>query len=59
VPATAPIIDLVQEELEAYRRSGRPVHLSHAARALKEALAGIGKGAPQEPADVGAADKGR
>jgi hypothetical protein len=36
---TDPIIDMVQEELEAYRRDQRPVHLVHAARALSEALA--------------------
>jgi hypothetical protein len=59
VTATATIIDLVQQELQAYRRSGQPVHLVHAARALKEALAAIRKGAPSELDHVGAADEGR
>jgi hypothetical protein len=60
VTTTAPFIDLVQQELEAYRRTGLPVHLAHAARALNEALATMSRtAAPQEAADVGAADKGR
>jgi non-homologous end joining protein Ku len=48
VTTTAPVIDLVLRELEAYRRSGRPVHLAHAARALHEALAAIRNEAPPE-----------
>jgi hypothetical protein len=59
VTATAAIVDLVRKELESYRRSGRPVHLAHAARALAEALAAIGEGAPLQAGDVGAAEKGR
>jgi hypothetical protein len=59
VTTTAPFIDLVHQELEAYRRTGQPVHLAHAARALNEALATARTVAPQEAADVGAADKGR
>jgi len=59
VTATGPLIALVQQELEAYRRSGRPVHLAHAARALNEALAAIRKGALPELGHVGAADEGR
>jgi hypothetical protein len=59
VTATAPLIDLAQQELEIYRRSGRPVHLAHAARALNEALAAVRKGAPRELAHVAAADEGR
>jgi hypothetical protein len=59
VITTAPLIDLVQQELEAYRRSGRPVHLAHVARALNDALAAVCKGAPLELAHVGAADESR
>jgi hypothetical protein len=51
----AGMIDLIQEQLEAYRRTGRPVHLAHAARALNEALAVLPKGGVREAADVGAA----
>jgi hypothetical protein len=58
VTATAPIIDLVQQELKACRRSGRPAHLAHAARALKEVPAAIREGAPAELGHVGAADEG-
>jgi hypothetical protein len=35
------IISLIQQELEAYRRAGRAVHLAHAARALGELRARI------------------
>lgn len=31
------LIDLVEQELRAYRRNRRPLHLAHAARALQEA----------------------
>jgi hypothetical protein len=58
VTAAAPIIDLVQQELDAYRRDGRPVHLAHAARALKEALAMSGSGG-EEQAHVVDAEKRR
>ena len=44
---TEPLIDVVQEELEAFRRDGRPVHLAHAARALREALSILRSG-PEE-----------
>ena len=57
--ATAPFIDVVQHELEAYRRGGRPLHLAHAARALKEALESAGSGTAQEQSDVVAAKKRR
>ena len=56
--ATAPIIDLVQQELDAYRRDRRPVHLAHAARALMEALAAAGLGS-EEQADVVVVEKRR
>ena len=56
--ATAPIIDLIQQELDAYRRDGRPLHLAHAARALQEALAAAGPGAQEQP-DVVVTQKGR
>jgi hypothetical protein len=59
VTATAPLIELAQQELQTYRRCGRPVHLAHAARALDEALAAARKGAPPELAHVGAADESR
>ena len=55
VIATAPIIDFVQQELDAYRCDRRPAHLAHAARALKEALA-AGSGS-EEQADVVVAEK--
>jgi hypothetical protein len=54
-----PTIGLVQQDLDAYRRSGRPVHLAHAARALNEALAAIREEPPPELGHVGAADEGR
>ena len=56
--ATAHIIDFVQQELDPYRRDRRPVHLAHAARALKEALAAAGPGS-EEQADVAIAEKRR
>ena len=56
--ATAPIIDFVQQELDAYRCDGRPVHLAHAAGALKEARAAAGPGS-KEQADVVVAEKRR
>ena len=59
VTATAPLIDLAQQELETYRRSGRPVHLAHAARALNKALAAVRDGAPPELVHVGTADESR
>ena len=58
VIATAPIIDLVQQELDAYRRDRRPVHLAHAARAVMEAIAAAGPGS-EEQADVVVAEKRR
>ena len=30
------LIDLVEKELQAYRETGRAIHLAHAARALSE-----------------------
>jgi len=33
------LIDLIEEELQAYRETGRAIHLAHAARALDEAMA--------------------
>jgi len=30
------LIDLVAKELQAFRQTGRPTHLAHAARALDE-----------------------
>jgi hypothetical protein len=36
-----PNLSLIEEELDSYRRPGRPVHLAHAARALEEMRAGI------------------
>jgi hypothetical protein len=59
VTATAPTIELVQQELDAYRRSARPAHLAHATRALNEALAAIREEPPSELGHVGAADEGR
>ena len=56
--ATALIIDLVQQELDAYRRDRRPVRFAHAARALNEALADAGPGS-EEQADVVVAEKRR
>jgi len=32
-----PILGVVESELEEYRRTGRLIHLAHAARALEEA----------------------
>jgi hypothetical protein len=31
------LIDLIEKELQAYRQTGRAIHLAHAARALDEA----------------------
>lgn len=53
------LIDIIQEELDAYRRDGHPVHLAHVARVIQEALASHKPGAAQEPTDVVAAEKGR
>jgi hypothetical protein len=36
------LIDLIEKELQAYRETGRAIHLAHAARALDEARAVIG-----------------
>ena len=36
------LIDLIEKELQAYRETGRAIHLAHAARALDEARAIIG-----------------
>jgi hypothetical protein len=36
------LIDLIEEELQAYRKTGRAIHLAHAARALNEARAMVG-----------------
>ena len=36
------LIDLIEEELQAYRETGRAIHLAHAARALEEARAMVG-----------------
>lgn len=35
------LIDLIEKELQAYRETGRAIHLAHAARALDEARQGI------------------
>jgi hypothetical protein len=32
------LLDLVDAELEAFRKSRRPIHLAHAARALADAM---------------------
>lgn len=56
--AASPIIDLVQQELDAYRRDGRPFHLAHGARALKEGFAMAGSGG-EEQAHVVDAEKRR
>ena len=53
------LVDIIQEELDAYRRDGHLVHLAHVARAIQEALASNAPGAAQEPTDVVAAEKGR
>lgn len=54
------LVDIIQEERDAYRRDGHPVHLAHVARAIQEALASNAHGAAQEPTDdVVAAKKGR
>ena len=37
VPAPMDILRLVESELAAFRKSGRAIHLAHAARALREA----------------------
>ena len=36
------LIDLIEKELQAYRETGRAIHLAHAARALDEARAMVG-----------------
>jgi hypothetical protein len=57
---TAPFIDLAQNELEAYRRTGDALHLAHASRALNEALARIARApTPREAANVGSAVESR
>jgi hypothetical protein len=33
------LIELIESELQAYRKTGRAIHLAHAARALDEAQA--------------------
>lgn len=55
VTAPAPIIGLVQQELEAIGAAAGLCIFVHAARAL----AAIRKGAPPELGHVGAADEGR
>lgn len=40
------LIDLIEKELQAYRETGRAIHLAHAARALDEARAVIGTQTP-------------
>jgi hypothetical protein len=57
---TEPLIDVVQEELEAFRRDGRPVHLAHAARALEEAISVVRSSPVQDPevAHTGRVDAG-
>ena len=36
------LINLIEEELQAYRETGRAIHLAHAARALNEVRAMVG-----------------
>ena len=36
------LIDLIEKELQAYRQTGRAIHLAHAARALDEARSMVG-----------------
>jgi len=43
------LIDLIEEELRAYRETGRAIHLAHAARALDEAREMIGTQTTQWP----------
>ena len=58
--ATTSFIDLAQNELEAYRRTGDALHLAHASRALNDALARIARApTPREAANVGSAVESR
>jgi hypothetical protein len=56
---TSAIIEIIEQELAAYRRTGRAVHLVHAARALQDAIGEAAGTASKGLDDVGAAhDRG-
>ena len=40
------LIELIEEQLEAYRQSGRALHLAHAARALQDIRKRVASGTP-------------
>jgi hypothetical protein len=46
-----PLIELIREQLEAYARSGRAIHLAHADRALKELQSRVRAGQNFRPVD--------
>jgi hypothetical protein len=45
------LLDLIEHELRAYRKTGRAVHLAHAARALDEAREQIAREASEGHVD--------